>query len=87
MSFSASEYQQIRELQAHVAKLERTVEFLLHHFELDYVDDPTSDSPGVDADIMALVKSGKTLDAIKLYRQRTGADLVTAKTLIESLPR
>ncbi|HVU12250.1 MAG TPA: hypothetical protein VHD90_13285 [Phototrophicaceae bacterium] len=87
MPLSATEYQELRQLQARVAKLERTVEFLLHHFELDYVDDPSSSIPGVDAEIMALVQAGKTIDAIRLYRERTGADLLTAKTVIEGLTR
>ncbi len=87
MPFSAAEYQEIKEMRARIAKLERTVEFLLHHFELDYVDDPSSSVPGVDTEIMALVQAGKTLDAIRLYRERTGADLLTAKTVIEGLTR
>ncbi len=87
MPFSAAEYQEIKEMRARIAKLARTVEFLLHHFELDYVDDPSSSVPGVDTEIMALVQAGKTLDAIRLYRERTGADLLTAKTVIEGLTR
>ncbi len=87
MPFSAAEYQEIKEMRARIAKLERTVEFLLHHFELDYVDDPSSSVPGVYTEIMTLVQAGKTLDAIRLYRERTGADLLTAKTVIEGLTR
>jgi len=76
------DYQLIQQLQARVAKLERTVEFLLTKLDLQYVDEPPSD---VDPEVFALVKAGKTIQAIQLYRQKTGADLKTAKDFIEGL--
>ena len=76
------DYQLIRKLEARVATLERTVEFLLTRLELQYVDEPPND---VDPDVFALVKAGKKIDAIKLYREKTGADLKTAMTFIEGL--
>lgn len=39
------------------------------------------------AEIQALARSGKKIDAIKLYRERTGVDLVTAKDAVETLAR
>ena len=76
------DYQLIQQLQARVAKLERTVEFLLTKLELEYVDNPPND---VDSEVFRLAKAGKTMDAIKLYREKTGSDLLTAKNFIESL--
>jgi ribosomal protein L7/L12 len=76
------DYQLIQQLQARVAKLERTVEFLLTKLELEYVDEPPND---VDPEVFRLARAGKTMDAIKLYREKTGADLLSAKKLIESL--
>ena len=76
------DYEQIKQLRARVAKLERTVAFLLEKLNLDYVDNPPLD---VDPDVFKLVQAGKTIEAIKLYREKTGADLRTAKDFIESL--
>ena len=76
------DYQLIQQLQARVAKLERTVEFLLTKLELEYIDNPPND---VDPEVFRLARAGKTMDAIKLYREKTGADLLTAKNFIESL--
>ena len=82
MPFTAEEYRQVQELRARVGKLERTVAFLLSKLEIEYVDNPSAD---VDPEIFSLIKAGKSLDAIRLYRQQTGADLLTAKNYIESL--
>lgn len=76
------DYQLIQQLQARVAKLERTVAFLLSKLEIEYVDDPPNN---VDPEIFKLVQAGKTIEAIKLYREKTGADLRTAKDFIESM--
>jgi len=75
-------HEMVRQLQARVAKLERTVEFLLTKLELEYVDQPPND---VDPEVFRLARAGKPFDAIKLYREKTGADLLTAKKFIESL--
>ncbi|MBS5748346.1 MULTISPECIES: hypothetical protein [Actinotignum] len=47
-------------------------------------DDAAADY-GVSAEERALAASGRTVEAIKAYRERTGADLVTAKNAIDSL--
>ena len=72
----------IFELQQKVAKLERQVAFLLQHLGLEYSEEPNID---VSPEILALAHQGKTLEAIKLFREETGADLKTAKEFIESL--
>jgi ribosomal protein L7/L12 len=75
-------HEMTRQLQARVAKLERTVEFLLTRLELEYVDELPS---GVDPEVFKLLQAGKKIEAIKLYRDKTGADLKTAMQFIESL--
>ncbi|KAA0085518.1 hypothetical protein CIW52_06335 [Mycolicibacterium sp. P9-64] len=35
--------------------------------------------------VLQLVASGKTIEAIKVYRAETGVDLATAKRIVESL--
>ncbi|USR79865.1 50S ribosomal protein L7/L12 [Arcanobacterium pinnipediorum] len=40
---------------------------------------------GVSAEERQLATSGRKVEAIKAYRERTGADLVTAKNAIDSV--
>ena len=39
------------------------------------------------AQVNALVAQGKVLDAIRVYRQYSGADLASAKAFVEGLPK
>jgi hypothetical protein len=64
------------DLRERVAKLERTVAFLLKQFNLEYVDvPPEPDFP----EICALFQSGYNIEAIGLYRQLTGVSLHEAQ--------
>lgn len=45
---------------------------------------PAEDSPDA-AEIVALLQGGKKIEAIKLYRQRTGVGLKEAKDAVEAL--
>jgi ribosomal protein L7/L12 len=69
-------------LRARVAKLERTVAFLLDHTHATYVDQPDE---GPFPDVVALVRSGNRLEAIKLYRAKTGASLAQAQEYVNGL--
>jgi hypothetical protein len=40
-----------------------------------------------DADIESAVRAGRTIDAIRLYRQRGGAGLVEAKAAVDAMAR
>ena len=42
-------------------------------------------SVGVDPEIVALAQGGNKIEAIKLYRQRTGVGLAEAKDAIDGL--
>ena len=38
-------------------------------------------------DIIAMLRQGQKIQAIKVYRERTGADLLTAKNTVEEIAR
>jgi ribosomal protein L7/L12 len=65
-----------------IAALERKVSFLLQHLGIDADEAPAVTT---DDEVMRLVRLGKTIDAIKLYRERTGVGLAEAKTAIDQL--
>ncbi len=68
-----------------VARLERKTDFILKELKLNYVDDPNSNVPPELAEIYALVRAGKKLEAIQAYRKQSGADLNTAKLFVEQV--
>ena len=59
-------------------RLERKVDLILKHLGLD----PNQD---VNVKVMELVKAGQKIEAIKVYREQTGAGLKDAKDYVESL--
>jgi ribosomal protein L7/L12 len=69
-------------LQARVAKLERTVAFLLEKLEIVYEDKPDN---RVSAAVRGLLEKGNKIGAIQQYREETGVGLLEAKQLIDSL--
>jgi hypothetical protein len=46
---------------------------------------PTPEPGSLEADVLGLMQGQKKIEAIKLYRQRTGADLLAAKNAVEAL--
>ena len=52
----------------------------------EWSDDMLS-ADGVGADIVAMARSGRMIEAIKMYRQRTGVDLKQAKAAVEMAAR
>jgi ribosomal protein L7/L12 len=70
------------ELKARVARLERAIAFLLNELKLTYVDKP-DEAPF--ADVAALVHSGNKVEAIRIYREKTGATLGEAQDFISKL--
>ena len=71
-------------LQQRVRRLERQMEVLLKHFGIEVP--PESAAPEL-AGVLELVRAGKLIEAIKLYRERTGAGLAEAKSAVEALRR
>src|SRR5262245_19513352 len=62
-----------------LGRVERKVDFLLGHAGLDI-------TKLAGAEITELMRAGKKIEAIKAYRQLTGASLAEAKAHVESLP-
>ena len=58
------------------SRLERKVDLILRHLGID-------PNQGLDEKIMELVKAGQKIQAIKLYREQTGAGLKEAKDYVE----
>ncbi len=46
---------------------------------------PPRETPDVPPEIVELVRAGKTIEAIKLYREATGASLEQARTKVMGL--
>lgn len=66
-----------------VWELERLVEHLYSTLNIEKPAPTTDVSPKV----RELAGSGNTIMAIKVYREETGCDLMTAKTVVEGLFR
>ena len=47
--------------------------------------DARPDATGVPADVLELARAGKTMDAIKRYRELTGLDFAQAREVIDKL--
>ncbi|MGW1775864.1 hypothetical protein [Streptomyces sp. NPDC002104] len=69
----------IREVERKTDRLERRLGLLLDHFA---IVEPEPD--GMDG-IRALAAEGRTVAAIKAYREATGAGLAEAKRAVEAL--
>jgi hypothetical protein len=63
-------------LLAKLTRIERQLQTLLDHFQLELPDDGFNE-------VRQLAQAGDKIRAIKLYRQLTGASLVEAKNFVE----
>jgi len=79
--------QQIAELTARLTDLESKVDWLYRNAAYSYAksDAPAVVPDGVSAEVLDLVRSGRPIQAIKLYRQQTGVGLEQAKDVIDGL--
>ncbi|HNB41149.1 MAG TPA: hypothetical protein PLG52_06595 [Anaerolineales bacterium] len=68
-------------LRSRVAELERKLDFIYRRMGIEYIDDPGM----VDSQIISLLKAGNKLEAIKVYRELTNADLLDAKRAVEKI--
>ncbi|MEU5301492.1 hypothetical protein ACH4YO_25465 [Streptomyces noursei] len=64
-------------LERRMARLEQKVDRLMAHLGMEEVEDPRM------AEVDALLAKGKTVHAIKVYREVTDAGLVEAKEAVE----
>ncbi len=76
-----ADLQELRALEAKVVELQRKVDLVMQHLGLHYVDP----APQGQAEILALLREGKTIEAIRVYRERTGASLKDAKDAVEAI--
>ena len=72
----------ITNLQMKVAELERKLDFVMKHLDLELPADPQS--PWM-AEVTRLLRQGNRLEAINLYRQQTGGNLKAARDAVEEL--
>lgn len=71
----------LREAKAAIDALERDQPFMPRgHRPINYAEDPD-----LHNQLIALLHEGRTLQAIKIYREYTGCDLRTAKRAVETL--
>jgi ribosomal protein L7/L12 len=62
--------------------LEAQVELLYKHLNLTFVEDLHA---GDDPQIVAALRSNNVMEAIKIYRERTGVGLAAAKSAVEEM--
>lgn len=68
-----------------VMELERKVNFLLQEFGLEEKYRLYRSSYPEMEDVQALVREGRLIQAIKLYREKTGVGLAEAKVAVEQM--
>jgi ribosomal protein L7/L12 len=64
-----------------VAELEDRVEFLYRHLKLEFVADPIA----ANARVVAQIRAGNLIEAIKVYREIYNAGLAEAKTAVDRI--
>jgi ribosomal protein L7/L12 len=67
-----------------IARLERKVDFILKELGLEYEGREEDSFPGLD-EVKDLLRQGRKIQAIKVYRQRTGVGLREAKEAVERI--
>lgn len=77
--------QEIQQLQAELKRQAETIKQLTSQLEQAGIE--VINPQGVSDEEKQLVKDGKAVAAIKAYRERTGADLLTAKNAIDSVSK
>jgi large subunit ribosomal protein L7/L12 len=81
--------QQIAQMSARIADLERKVDWLYRNagYSSGYANAgaPPPDAGGITAEVLDLVREGRKIQAIKIYRDQTGVGLKEAKDVIDGL--
>lgn len=73
--------QDLISLRARVTELERRLDFIYKKLGVEYIDNLEM----ADAHIIALVKKGNKLEAIKAYRELTNSGLAEAKQAVDRI--
>ncbi len=66
-----------------ITMLERKVNFLIKHFGLEAEFE--AEAPAGFEDVVALIRRGDKIGAIKLYREKTGVGLAEAKKAVDEM--
>ena len=69
------------ELQRRLTRLEKKTDAIMQHLGLAY--EPPA--PGGSDTVTGLIRAGKKIEAIKTYREETGAGLKEAKEAVEAM--
>ena len=79
---STIEQQEISLLRQRINRLEAQVELLYRHLGITFVEDSRDTD---DPRIVAALRSNNMIEAIKLYREKTGVGLAEAKSAVEAM--
>ncbi|MEO3799125.1 hypothetical protein [Nonomuraea sp. B1E8] len=75
-------------LEERVARLETQIAYLQRHLGIDpALIDSVDQGPQLPPDFYVALRKGKTIQAIKIYREATGASLLNAKNAVEQMER
>ncbi len=75
---------QMARLQRRIQRLERKVDILLREAGIEIEENEETPFPDMD-DVRDLLKRRRKIEAIKVYRQKTGAGLKEARDAVESM--
>ena len=73
--------EEIAKLRAQITDLRERVEYLYTHLNIAYI----SEMDGVDPRLIAAIKKGNMVDAIRVYSEITNVGLAQAKEAVEKL--
>lgn len=76
----------MNELEERIARLERTIAFLMEHLKL-VENEGFRPRQTVPSEVIELIQRGNKIGAIKAYREFSGVGLVEAKAYVEELER
>lgn len=76
--------QRIARLERKIARLDRKVDLILRELGLEYEEREEDSFPGLD-EVQDLLRQGRKIHAIKVYRQKTGAGLKEARDAVERI--
>jgi ribosomal protein L7/L12 len=81
---SSFEEQEIALLRQRIVRLEAQVEYLYKHFALTFTENTSEND---DPQIISALRSNNMLEAIKIYREKTGLSLAAAKSAVEDIKK
>jgi ribosomal protein L7/L12 len=82
--------QNIAQLAAAIAQLQRTTDFILKQLKLEYTDNPAGNlAPELAEKISALIRQGQKgeLEAIKVYRSQAGGGMIEAMAVVQDMKK